>query len=173
MGCSHAPNDEIVRLMAYGKTSPKTSFLRRLILRWAKIFVSAFPLNAVRVMALKSCGFKVGQQVYVGNGLTLIISNARSNSNLIIGDRVAIAPRVNLVLASDANWSKLNELFPPIEGTIELGDDCWIGANVTILPNVKIGEMSIVGAGSVVTKDVAPYTVVAGVPAKLIKSIER
>jgi maltose O-acetyltransferase len=48
-------------------------------------------------------------------------------------------------------------------------DDVWIGARVIILPGVKIGKGSIVGAGAVVTKDVEPYSIVAGVPAKLIR----
>lgn len=50
-----------------------------------------------------------------------------------------------------------------------IGDDVWIGSRVIILPGVKIGSGSIIGAGSVVTRDVEPYSVVGGVPAKLIK----
>jgi acetyltransferase-like isoleucine patch superfamily enzyme len=48
-------------------------------------------------------------------------------------------------------------------------DDCWIGINAVIMPGIRVGKGSVVGANSVVTKDVAPYTVVAGVPAKFIK----
>ena len=53
---------------------------------------------------------------------------------------------------------------------IEFGDDVWICANSVITRNVTIGEHSIIGAGPVVTRDVAPYSVVGGVPAKLIKT---
>lgn len=56
-----------------------------------------------------------------------------------------------------------------LEFVIEIGHDVWIGDNVSILPNIKIGHGAIVGTGSVVTKDVAPYTIVGGVPAKMIK----
>ncbi|BBE16231.1 acetyltransferase [Aquipluma nitroreducens] len=59
----------------------------------------------------------------------------------------------------------------PIKGTVILKNDCWIGAGAIILPNVSIGECSIVGAGSVVTKDVPDFTVVAGVPAVVIKKL--
>lgn len=55
------------------------------------------------------------------------------------------------------------------EYTIEIGSDVWIGDNVSILPDVKIGHGAILGTGSVITKSVEPYTIVGGVPAKWIK----
>ncbi len=54
-------------------------------------------------------------------------------------------------------------------GSIVIGDDVWIGTNVVITTNVVIGTHSVIAAGAVVTKDVAPNSVVGGVPAKLIK----
>lgn len=51
-----------------------------------------------------------------------------------------------------------------------IGDDVWIGARVIILPGVHVGEGSVIGAGSVVTKDIAPYSVVGGNPAKLLRT---
>jgi maltose O-acetyltransferase len=130
-----------------------------------------FPLNSIRVWGLRMCGFKVGQKVYIGSGLALTLPNSHSECDLVIGDRVAIAPRVTLILASDANWSRLNSIIPPVKGKIVLNDDCWLGAGVIVLPDVSIGEMSVVGAGSVVTHDVPPYTMVAGIPAREIKKI--
>lgn len=53
---------------------------------------------------------------------------------------------------------------------IEIGKDCWIGANATILDGVKIGDGCIVAAGAVVNRDVPSYTIVGGVPAKTIKT---
>jgi len=55
---------------------------------------------------------------------------------------------------------------------IHVGEDCWIGGNVVILPGVRIGRGSVVGAGSVVTKSVDAFTVVAGDPASFIRRIE-
>lgn len=55
---------------------------------------------------------------------------------------------------------------------IVLGRNVWVGANVTILQGVTIGDNSVVAAGAVVTKDVPPNTVVGGVPARVIKTIE-
>ena len=57
-----------------------------------------------------------------------------------------------------------------VSGCCEIGDGCFIGTNATVLPRVKIGKWSIVGAGAVVTKDVPDYSVVVGNPAKIIRS---
>lgn len=157
--------------MAYGKKSNNYNFFTALKIRLARLLVSSFPLNAVRVWSLRKCGFKVGDHVYIGNNLLLTMPNSRSGCELSIGNRVSVAPRVTLILASDANWSKLNEIIPPVEGRIALQDDCWIGTGAVIMPNVTVGEMSVVGACSVVTTDVPPYTVVAGVPAKEIRKL--
>ena len=54
---------------------------------------------------------------------------------------------------------------------MKIKDDVWIGAGVIILSGVTVGECSVIGAGAVVTKDVEPYTVVAGVPAKKIRNL--
>ena len=56
---------------------------------------------------------------------------------------------------------------------VKVGNSVWIGANATILPGVTIGDGAIIAAGAVVTKDVAPYTIVGGVPAKKIKDVVR
>jgi len=89
----------------------------------------------------------------------------------VIGDNCSIAS--NCVLrASNHNF---NNLDIPIReqghsyGEIILEDDIWISANCVVTANTKIGKGSVIGAGSVVTKDVEPYSVVGGVPAKLIK----
>lgn len=159
--------------MAYGKkhikSSPATLFKFKLL----RFLVKSFPLNYIRIWAIRSCGFAIGNKVYIANGLTITMFNARSSCQLIIGNRVAIAPNVTLLLASDANWSNLNHYIPPVEGKIVIEDDCWIGAGAIIMPNVNIGKMSVVAAGAIVTKDVQPYTIVAGNPAIKIKSIEQ
>ena len=55
---------------------------------------------------------------------------------------------------------------------IIIEDEVWIGANVTILPGVRIGKCSVIGAGSVVTKDVEEYSIYAGVPARKIRQLK-
>ncbi len=159
--------------MAYGQKVNSSGIFTRMKIKLARMLVTSFPLNSVRKWGLRACGFKVGKNVYIGPGLVLTMFNSKTDCYLEIGDRVAIAPRVTLVLSSDANWSKLNDIIPPVQGKIYLKNDCWLGAGAIILPNITIGEMSIVGAGAIVTKDVDPYTIVGGNPAKEIKKINK
>lgn len=94
-----------------------------------------------------------------------------SYGKIIIGNDCAIAP--NCVLrASNHNFDDPTipfRLQGHKYGEISIEDDVWIASNCVITANTKIGKSSIIGAGSVVTKDVEPYSIVGGVPAKLIK----
>lgn len=87
-----------------------------------------------------------------------------------IGNDVFIGPKVNLITINhDPNPENRSATCGR---PIAIEDKVWIGINATILPGVKIGYGAIVGAGSVVTKDVPEMTVVAGNPARIIKEIE-
>ena len=82
-----------------------------------------------------------------------------------IGHYVDIAPEVNV-------WTLQHDPMDPLFGTkaggVTLNDYVWIGNRATILPGVEVGEGAVVAAGAVVTKNVEPYTLVAGVPARRI-----
>ena len=98
--------------------------------------------------------------------------------NTIIGP-VTIGSHVNL--AQGITVTALNHNFEDSDKLIDeqgvsttpvtIGDDIWIGANAVVLPGVTIGAHSVVAAGAVVTKDIPPHSLVAGVPAKIIKQI--
>tara|TARA_Y100001978_G_scaffold198059_1_gene209883 strand:+ start:1703 stop:2293 length:591 start_codon:yes stop_codon:yes gene_type:complete len=100
-----------------------------------------------------------------------VMVNARGKGQIIIGDNVLIGP--NVVLRTSNHTFKC--LKEPIinqgmdEGEIVIEDNVWIGSNCVILPNCTIGEGSIIAAGAVVTNDVQPFSIVGGVPARLIK----
>lgn len=149
------------------------NYFVRVKIKFGKMITKNIPLNSIRIFGLKICGFDIGRQVYIGEDLIIASPVSEKSCNLVIGDRVAIGPRVNIILSSDANWSKLMDHLEYVKSTVTLEDDCWIGAGATILPGVTIGKCAIVGAGAVVTKNVQPWTVVAGVPAKKIKDIDR
>lgn len=89
-----------------------------------------------------------------------------------IGDDVLMGPGVRLITRNHSVGDvgrpirEQGDVFAPI--IIE--DDVWLGANVVVLPGVTIGAHSVIGAGSVVTKSCAPYSIMGGVPAKFIKS---
>ena len=89
---------------------------------------------------------------------------------IIVGNDVFIGPKVNLITINhDVNPDNRSATYGR---PIVIEDKVWIGINSTILPGVRIGYGAIVGAGSVVTKDVPAMTVVAGNPARIIKTIE-
>ena len=105
----------------------------------------------------------IGKNVFINNNLKCV-----SRGGITIEDGVMLAPGVSILTVN--HDLKDHCILIPIPVTIK--KNAWIGANVTICPGVVIGEGAVVGAGAVVTKDVEPYTVVAGVPAKFIKNIK-
>ena len=115
----------------------------------------------------------MGNNTYPGLGM---MASYNGKKVAVIGENVSIGPRVMLISDSCANNGIEINRFAYIKGItkneiIEIEDECWIGANVTILPGIKVGRCSVIGAGSVVTKDVEAYSVYAGVPARKIRDV--
>ncbi|OYZ00888.1 MAG: acetyltransferase [Sphingobacteriia bacterium 28-36-52] len=111
-------------------------------------------------------GLKVGDHSNIGP-----YSYIGCSGKITIGNNVMISPRVSIYAENhvfdDANIPMKEQGVTQSAVTIE--DDCWIAANSIILAGVTIGKGSVIAAGSVVTKSVPPYSVVAGIPAKVIK----
>jgi acetyltransferase-like isoleucine patch superfamily enzyme len=107
----------------------------------------------------------VGKRVFINSGC-----HFQDQGGITIGDDVLIGHNVVLAtLNHDLAQAKRQDLHP---APIIIGKSVWVGANATILPGVKIGDNAVIAAGAVVNRDVAPNTIVGGVPAKLIKTIE-
>lgn len=107
----------------------------------------------------------IGRNVFINHACSFL-----DMGGITIEDEVLIGPKVNLITENhplDPNDRKALLAKP-----ITIKRRAWIGANATILPGVTIGENSVVAAGAVVSKDVPDNTVVGGVPAKFIKSIQ-
>lgn len=98
----------------------------------------------------------------------------RGQGGITIGDRVYTAPMVQLLavnhIYSDPNRPMIEQGITAAGIVIE--DDVWIGAGAVVTDGVRIGKGAVVAAGAVVTKDVPPHTVVAGVPARVLKTID-
>ena len=110
---------------------------------------------------------EVGDDCYFGRELFLDLQD-----RIVIEDQVTISHRVMILTHTDAGNSPLKDDFvPTAQGPVFIRKGAYIGANVTILQGVEIGESSIVGAGAVVTRSVPPASVVAGVPAKVVKTL--
>ena len=111
---------------------------------------------------------------FVGKNNRIYIRDFGREPYLVkIGNHCTITAGVSFITHDGAAWI-FREEIPRLNvfGKIEIKDNCFIGVKSIILPNITIGPNSVVGAGSVVTKDVPPNTVVAGVPAKRICSVE-
>lgn len=137
---------------------------KKVLKRWAR---NAF-FPSWRIQLLRWCGFKIGRDVYIADDI-IVVEILEDRDNLFIGDRVSMAPRVTLVTSSDPNDSKIRPFAPIERAPIVIEDDVWLGTGVVIMPGVRIGRGAIVGAQSVVTRDVAPLHVVAGQPARTIR----
>lgn len=114
---------------------------------------------------------EVGNDVFIGPGAILLATE----SFIRLGNKIMFGPNVTM-MGGDHNTTVIGkymydviEKLPENDIPIIIEDDVWIGTGAIILKGVTIGEGSIVAAGSVVNKDVAPYSIVGGVPAKLLK----
>ncbi|HEX5962722.1 MAG TPA: acyltransferase, partial [Gemmatimonadales bacterium] len=114
---------------------------KKILKRWAR---NAF-FPAWRVRLLRACGFTIGRDVYIADDL-LIVEELADRANIIIGDRVSIAPRVTLVTSSHPNRSRIRGFAPVSEGAIVIEEDAWLGAGCVVLPGVRIGRGAVVGA---------------------------
>ncbi len=107
----------------------------------------------------------VGKNVFINSGCKM-----QDQGGIYIGNDVLIGHNACLLtLNHDLNPDKRADMHPE---PVVIEDKVWLGSNVTVLPGVRIGKGAVVAAGAVVTKDVGANTIVAGVPARLIKTIE-
>lgn len=145
----------------------------------------------VRAQALRWAGVEVGSGTLIGGSIKLVGSSSPSKHLVIgrgcwinagchfdasaplqIGHGVSLAQQVMLL-------TETHEIGPPSRragtlrsGPITVGNGCWLGARCIILPGVSVGDGAVIAAGAVVTRDVEPNTVVAGVPARLVRRLE-
>ncbi len=138
---------------------------------------------------LKNNGATIGYDCDIETGLTF--HNCKDYSNLIIGNNchigkncffdlrdkieiknnVVISMECSFVTHIDMNKSDLKKLFPAVSKPILINNNCYIGTKSTVLMGTELGQHSFITATSLVNKNVEPYTMVGGVPAKVIKQL--
>lgn len=140
------------------------------LLRFAVSFFFVKKMGKVRIN--EGVTFWYPYRLVIGNNVTLnegVVLNAAGG--IKIGDNVRIGMRTTMITSDHIIESRDVPIY--LQGIsaapIHIEDDVWIGANVTILKNVRIGRGAVIAAGAVVTKEVPAYAIVGGVPARLIK----
>ncbi|MFD0931602.1 acyltransferase [Psychroflexus salinarum] len=165
----------------------------KILLRYLNKYIF-FLLPETRCFSLKRFMYRL-QGYYIGSN-TQICSSARiyGSGDIVIGDNVWIGPEVMIVSSSFIKIENNVDIAPRVyigTGSHIVGDKeermagtgivknvlikkgSWIGSNVIIMPGVTIEEMTVVGAGAVVTKNFQAFSILAGVPAKIIKSSKK
>ena len=119
------------------------------------------------------CFRPYGGYIHIGENCSVnSFCHISGNGGVEIGNNVLLATQC-VIVSANHNFSDINEPIAKQGETKEkivIEDDCWLGAGVKVLAGVTIHKGSVIGAGSVITHDVPPYSVVVGVPGKVIKS---
>lgn len=160
----------------------------------ARFIMALIPVNSgyrLRALVLKAAGFRIGKGVILMGPPTIIgpgnifekLTVGRSAvinvgcffdlaGAITIGDRVSFGPEVMIITGAHEIGTEDMRAGSLIPKPVVIQPGAWLGARVMVLPGVTIGEGAVVGAGAVVARDVCSGTVVAGVPAKVIRRIE-
>ncbi len=107
-----------------------------------------------------------GKGVYANFNLTLV-----DDGEIFVGDNVMIAPNVTITTATHPIHPELRRKQAQYNLPVVIGNNVWIGAGAAILPGVMIGENSVIGAGSVVTRDIPANVVAVGTPCRVLREI--
>ena len=168
-------SDEIMTLQAeclekqydYNLTRPSESAKREAMLKsmFAEIGENCYiepPLHAN--WGGKHCHF--GNNVYANFNLTMV-----DDTHIYVGDNTMLGPNVVIATAGHPILPELRERSYQFNIPVHIGKNCWLGAGVLVMPGVTIGDNSVIGAGSVVTKDIPANVVAVGNPCKVLREI--
>lgn len=108
-----------------------------------------------------------GNNVYANFNLTMV-----DDTHIYVGDHTMLGPNVTIAAAGHPILPELRRQGYQYNMPVHIGKNCWIGAGVVIVPGVTIGDDVVIGAGSVVTKDIPSRVVAVGVPCKVLREID-
>ncbi|MBQ8683079.1 MAG: sugar O-acetyltransferase [Clostridia bacterium] len=107
-----------------------------------------------------------GKKVYANFGLTLV-----DDTHIYIGDYTMLGPHVTIATAGHPILPELREQGYQYNAPVHIGKNCWLGAGVIVLPGITIGDNVVIGAGSVVTKDLPDNVVAVGNPCRILREV--
>jgi len=163
--------------------------VRATLVRAVSAGLPHFSFNRVRTVALRVAGLRIGNRSRImgsieitGPGGVALVSIGNhsfitsplyvdAGARVTVGNRVHLGHDVMLLTMSHEVGSSEERCGPLTAAPISIGDGVWIGSRVTILPGVSVGKGAVIAAGAVVTRDVPPDTMVAGVPAGVVKQL--
>ena len=165
-------DQKISRALRHHEMSGRFSrfrFLSKSLKNYILSLIAYFaPLNSIRIKCHHMRGVKIGNGVLIGYHVTL---DEIFPEYITIGDNVSFAGN-DIVIAHSTPYQHFKNELESFVAPVVIGDGVWITVNVTILPGVTIGKNSIIGAGSIVNKDIPDACLAAGVPAKVIKKLD-
>lgn len=163
-------------------------FLQKFIFNLSSMFDGRFSV-VIRYFYVKSNSKRCGDNVYIGRYVTIKNCNGLEIGNNVsvhdscyidavggveIGSNVSIAHQSSIV-SFNHTWSDASlpiKYNPLIKGKVEIGDDCWIACGVRVLAGSCLKSRTVVGAGAIVNNTYPAHSLVAGVPAKVIRTLE-
>jgi maltose O-acetyltransferase len=164
---------------------------RRLVAHIVSRGLPQFSFNRTRTLALRAAGVRIGRRSgilgpinFTGAGDVRELFSVGDDTFISgplcvdlgapvrVGSRVQLGHHVMLLTINHEMGPASARCGPQVAAAIDIGDGAWIASRVTVLPGVSIGEGSVVAAGAVVSRDVEPNTLVAGVPARLVRVLE-
>ncbi len=107
-----------------------------------------------------------GNSVYANFNLTLV-----DDTHIYVGDCTMIGPNVTIATAGHPILPELREKAYQFNQPVHIGRNCWLGAGVVVLPGITIGDNSVIGAGSIVTKDIPANVIAVGNPCRVLREI--
>ncbi len=155
------------RLFAYNQLKPsqqseKTALLKEMFAQIGEGCYIETPLHSN--WGGKNVHF--GKEIYANFNLTLV-----DDTHIYVGDNTMFGPNVTVATAGHPIQPELRRLGMQYNAPVHIGKNCWIGAGAILLPGVTVGDNVVIGAGSVVTKDIPDWSVAAGNPCKVIRKI--
>jgi acetyltransferase-like isoleucine patch superfamily enzyme len=155
------------------KAFSEIGFRKAVKFGWTTLLQIMFRLMIVpqlRSVFLRIVGAKIGRNAII-HRIEFFNLYRKGFAGFVVGDEVTIAERVTILTHTNVGFSDhpLQSRFPAIAQPVSIGFGSFIGACATLLPGVRVGECAFVAAGSLLTKDAPPHSLVGGVPARILR----